>query len=257
MDTVGRRLKGAVSHWASENAIGHGVKEFSARMQGRGVKGYAVPSLYSYFRDEVSPTVEFLATAADVLAIRLAWLAAGDGEMTEAIQNARSVRPPSEGEREPPPADESPGVPADHMSREWFQYHARRGLAEYLNSQMGTSFEPFQLWRGAADSLVDSFVSFLATDWAPGAGDGESELRKAAEWFLNPLLAPLTEFGSMNQEYDREASKWRMRAPTEALAIFLGLQWAAIAGFNSHTRLVAHLFRQRSASVKGGENETD
>ena len=45
-----------------------------------------MPALYRYLSDETTPSLAFLREAADILGVRPAWLAFGDGEPTDAEQ---------------------------------------------------------------------------------------------------------------------------------------------------------------------------
>ena len=83
--TLGERLQTAVDA-KYENA-----HQFQGDMAKRGVKGSAYPSIYSYLKGKSAPSLEFLQEAAELLGVRLMWLAFGEGEPTEEAAAPRRV----------------------------------------------------------------------------------------------------------------------------------------------------------------------
>lgn len=79
METLGGRLRWAVNMWAKQAGITDGaVRAFSELMKERRVK-YAVPTLYSYFNDEVTPGADFVIVAAQACNVDPGWLLSGRG----------------------------------------------------------------------------------------------------------------------------------------------------------------------------------
>src|SRR5688572_11810781 len=83
--TVADRLKLALKKHAPE-AFGGDRKAFQRlmreRMGDRG-GGTSYPAVLGYFAGRTSPSVEWLENAADVLGVRAAWLAFGEGAETD------------------------------------------------------------------------------------------------------------------------------------------------------------------------------
>lgn len=59
------------------------------RLKDTGVDGYSYPSINEYLKGSVSPRLELLSHAAEVLEVRLAWLASGDGVMDRQAEEQR------------------------------------------------------------------------------------------------------------------------------------------------------------------------
>lgn len=83
--TTGNRLRRAIEEGPGEFSVRGFQREMEARLKDTGVRGYTYPSINSYLHDETSPSVAFLEQAADVLGVRLSYLAAGSGPMTGGI----------------------------------------------------------------------------------------------------------------------------------------------------------------------------
>lgn len=78
MMTLGERLRLSIERW------GGGIRGFQKEMKAHEVRGHSMPSIYSYLDDEVTPSLDFLEVAADVLRVRLEWLRTGEGKPTAA-----------------------------------------------------------------------------------------------------------------------------------------------------------------------------
>lgn len=99
--TISARLNDALELWREAGGIG-GKKAFAELMQKRfaaspsGQRGISYQTILSYFDGTYTPTLEWLAQAADVLGVRLQWLALQDGPRTEAELHAllESMRKP-------------------------------------------------------------------------------------------------------------------------------------------------------------------
>jgi hypothetical protein len=77
MNSIGERLR-----------VGMDRKSVSTRslrdeLKAKGVKGATLPSISSYLSNRATPPVEFIHAAAAALGVRAAWLAFGDGQITE------------------------------------------------------------------------------------------------------------------------------------------------------------------------------
>lgn len=84
----GDRLQQALTYWSgNEDAVERLVDALSNRelLVHR-------TTVQRYLSNKIAPSIDFLRTAADVLGVRFAWLAANDGEMTEALETERIRR---------------------------------------------------------------------------------------------------------------------------------------------------------------------
>ena len=68
------------------------IRAFQAEMKQRDVSGASYPTIHRYLKDETSPTLNFLHSAAAVLDVRAAWLATGEGTATDRIDAERVIR---------------------------------------------------------------------------------------------------------------------------------------------------------------------
>jgi hypothetical protein len=84
MSTVASRLRGAIDKWG-------GINRFAAEMEGRPIRGTSRQMIYRYISRQrpTPPPIEFLEEAAEVLGVRVAWLAFDEGESTEEKEEAR------------------------------------------------------------------------------------------------------------------------------------------------------------------------
>ncbi len=64
------------------------ILSFQQALYARDVHGSSYASVHAYMKGRTTPPLEFLEGAAEELEVRLAWLVAGDGEMTEAEMTA-------------------------------------------------------------------------------------------------------------------------------------------------------------------------
>ena len=78
--TVGERLKAAIV------ACGYSIRKFQAAVKERGAPGASYPTVHRYLKNKSEPTAPFLREAADLLGVRYEWLAVGQGEMTEDLE---------------------------------------------------------------------------------------------------------------------------------------------------------------------------
>ncbi len=86
METIGKRLGAAIKGWGSKSG-------FLREMRERNITGATFPSLNAYLSDKVSPRLEFLLAAADVLGVRLQWLQEGEGDVLRAPSDLSGVAP--------------------------------------------------------------------------------------------------------------------------------------------------------------------
>ncbi|MBI4539485.1 MAG: helix-turn-helix transcriptional regulator [Gemmatimonadetes bacterium] len=84
--SVHRRLREAI------DLRGVSVRAFHREMTGRRVAGSSYPTIHRYLSGRTSPSLEFLREAAQVLGVREAWLAAGEGGPTETEEAMRSAQ---------------------------------------------------------------------------------------------------------------------------------------------------------------------
>lgn len=77
MSNIAERLSRAVRNHSRS------LSAFQQAMNDRNVPGTSIPAIYRYLRGEITPSVEFLTAAADVLGVRAAWLILGEGGMIE------------------------------------------------------------------------------------------------------------------------------------------------------------------------------
>lgn len=110
METLGSRLRRAIQEGPRGLSIRAFQGEMEERLRDTGVRGFTYPSINSYLNDETSPSLEFLEHAAEVLWVRLAYLAAGEGPMTggEIDQDVAAVL-------------HAMGLPADSGPHPWAQ----------------------------------------------------------------------------------------------------------------------------------------
>lgn len=99
MDSISERLRWAVEQQPREGRR-RGLRLFQTRMQGRAearakkasepeLVGYSLSAIQGYISSGgPEPSIDFLKEAAQILNVRLAWLAAGDGYPTVAEQAA-------------------------------------------------------------------------------------------------------------------------------------------------------------------------
>ena len=74
LDTISERLR-----WAIQRS-GRSVRSVQQELARRGVRGSSYASVHGYLRDPAAiPPMEFIEAAADVLGVRRAWLAFGEG----------------------------------------------------------------------------------------------------------------------------------------------------------------------------------
>lgn len=67
------------------------VRSFQQQLAASNVRGSAYSSVWSYLEGRVEPPMAFLEAAARELNVRIAWLAFGEGDVTEAAQEARTI----------------------------------------------------------------------------------------------------------------------------------------------------------------------
>lgn len=91
--TLGERIRAELARqrWS--------ITAFSNMLRDRGLTGRGATRamLYRYMNQEVEPPPEFINTAAELLGVRAAWLATGEGARTEAEARA----PRGDGQRDP------------------------------------------------------------------------------------------------------------------------------------------------------------
>jgi transcriptional regulator with XRE-family HTH domain len=81
--TIGRRLRWAIDRRPSKGRQ-RGVRRFQREIEGRAEAedrhnlGVTLTSIMKYLHDEVTPSIAFLELAADLLGVRVGWLAFGD-----------------------------------------------------------------------------------------------------------------------------------------------------------------------------------
>jgi hypothetical protein len=92
MKTIAERLSWALDSNAPEGIRGD-RKAFQRLMRQRmgreSAQGTSYPAVLGYFAGKVSPSIEWLNVAADFLGVRAAWLAYGEGAMTDAERAER------------------------------------------------------------------------------------------------------------------------------------------------------------------------
>lgn len=92
-----RGLKGSIAQRLQDalRRSGSDKKAFAADMRSRlGDRGgVSYPTVLGYFDGSALPSVEWLTAAADILDVRAAWLAFGDGAMTQEQQDRLTMRP--------------------------------------------------------------------------------------------------------------------------------------------------------------------
>jgi hypothetical protein len=76
--TIGSRLKHAIGAWD-----GGGISAMQRELQAEGVPGSSYAMVHKYLRDKSVPPLAFLTAAADLLGVRVSWLAFGEGRRTE------------------------------------------------------------------------------------------------------------------------------------------------------------------------------
>ena len=74
-DTLGGRLREALSHW------GQGHHAFARRLKELEITGAAYRSVVNYLGDRTSPSKFWIRTAADILGVSETWLGADEGQM--------------------------------------------------------------------------------------------------------------------------------------------------------------------------------
>ncbi len=150
------------------------IRAFQGEMKRRDVPGASYPTIHRYLKDETSPTLDFLHSAAEVLDVRAAWLATGEGTPTERIDAKRILRhlaagfSSSGGEAPGPGSDElEPGVSIDAGPRTTAAA-ASMQLTSYLD-ELGDRIARATLQTPFADLVVEvdvCFRSFIARYFA-------------------------------------------------------------------------------------------
>lgn len=64
------------------------IRSFQQALRAKNVYGSSYASVYEYVQGRTTPPLEFLEAAAPELAVRLGWLVTGEGEITEAEEEA-------------------------------------------------------------------------------------------------------------------------------------------------------------------------
>lgn len=74
---IGERMLEAIE------ARGMSIRSFHLALHAKKIRGSSYASVHNYLKGRREPPFEFVSAAAEVLEIRLAWLASGEGAMTE------------------------------------------------------------------------------------------------------------------------------------------------------------------------------
>lgn len=74
------RLDRAIAEW-KESGKGKGKRAFARAMKERGVRGATYRTLLNYLEPKTTPSPKWTEEAADVLGVRIGWLAQGEGKM--------------------------------------------------------------------------------------------------------------------------------------------------------------------------------
>jgi len=74
--TTGTRLRRAIEHSALS------IRGFQETIDKRDVRGTSYAMIHRYLKDETEPPLGFIREASDILGVRVAWLATGQGEMS-------------------------------------------------------------------------------------------------------------------------------------------------------------------------------
>ena len=85
MEQLGDRLRSAVDKKFRTH------KEFIEAIGKGGLRGTSMQAVYDYFKNDREPSLEFIRVAADLLSVRVEWLAFDEGEPTQGEQDAVAI----------------------------------------------------------------------------------------------------------------------------------------------------------------------